>query len=279
MGHEVAATVESIGEGVTGWKAGDRAGVPWLYSTCGECEYCQAGREPLCGRQQITGVTVDGGYAEYMLARSAHAVRIPAALDPVEAAPLMCAGLTVYRAVRRSEVRAGETISIYGIGGLGHLAVQIARARSVEVCAVDVAEDKLELARECGASSTILAGKEKVPRTHVAMVCSASAAAYQAALGSLRKGGTLVVVGMPAEPIPVNAFKLVGGELRIIASAVGTRAELTELLDLAASGGVRCRVRTHQLGDVNAVLDALRAGSVPARAVLLPHRGSGSYTT
>jgi propanol-preferring alcohol dehydrogenase len=269
-GHEAAGVVTAVGEAVSNWSVGDRAGVPWLYWTCGDCEYCAAGREPLCGRQRITGVMESGGFAEFLIAKASHAVRIPPALSSTEAAPLFCAGLTVYRALRRAEIEAGQTVAVYGVGGLGHLAVQIARARGAEVCAVDVAEEKLELARECGAHTTVHLPSGKPPRAHVAIVCSASAAAYESALRGLRKGGTLAVVGMPAEPVPVPMFSMVSGEIRMVASAVGTRAELREVLDLAAAGAIRCRIETHKLDEINTVFDRLRHGTVPARAVVVP---------
>jgi propanol-preferring alcohol dehydrogenase len=269
-GHEAAGVVASVGEAAEGWAIGDRAGVPWLHWTCGECEYCAAGCEPLCDRQRITGVMEDGGFAEFLIAKASHAVRIPAVLPASEAAPLFCAGLTAYRAIRRAEVAAGQSVAVYGIGGLGHLAVQIARSRGAEVCAVDIAGEKLELARECGAHRTVQLPFGKPPKAHVAIVCSASTAAYEAALRGLRKGGTLAVVGMPAAPVPVSMFSMVSGEIRIVASAVGTRAELREVLELAAAGAIRCRVETHRLAEVNALFDRLRNGAVPARAVLVP---------
>jgi propanol-preferring alcohol dehydrogenase len=268
LGHEIAGTVE-IGSGQ--WEAGDRAGLPWLYWTCGECEYCQSGREPLCAKQRITGVTVDGGYAEYVVAKASHIVRIPDALGFVEAAPLFCAGLTVFRALNQSGISKGQSLAVFGVGGLGHLAVQLGKARGAEVTAVDIAEDKLELARRCGADAVVnTAAAAKPPRVDVAMVCAGSVAAYQTALNSLRRGGTLVVVGMPADPIPIPAIKLVGGEFRVISSAVGTREELKELLGMAADGKVRCHTAERPLGDAAAVLAEMKRGAMAGRIVLTP---------
>jgi propanol-preferring alcohol dehydrogenase len=254
-----------VGEGVTGWKPGDRAGVPWLHWACGACEYCVEGREVLCSKQSITGVTVDGGYAQYLKAKASHAVPIPEPLGLTEAAPLLCAGVTVYRALRQAGLAAGQRVTVYGVGGLGHLAIQIAKALGATVSAIDIRADKLELAKECGAD---WAGMEKPERAHVAIVTSASAKAYDAALKGLRKAGTLAVVGMPNEPFPVSAVSMVSGEYRIIASAVGTREDLRGVLALAATGAVRCRHETARLEDIGAVFERLKTGSVPGRVVL-----------
>jgi propanol-preferring alcohol dehydrogenase len=264
-GHEVAGVIEKIGEQVTGLAPGVRVGVPWLLSACGVCEYCTEARENLCSQQQITGVTVDGGFAQYIRARASHVARIPDSVSDVEAAPLLCAGLTVYRAIRSAGVASGQQVVIYGVGGLGHLAIQIARAKGARVAAVDVAENKLELARTAGAE---WAGVAKPPRGHVVIVTSASAQAYEAAFASVRKGGTLVVVGMPADPIPLSAFAMVSGELRVIGSAVGTREDLRETLSLAASGIIRSHSSVAPLEQAGQVLQQLARGEVTGRVVL-----------
>lgn len=277
LGHEVAGLIEAVGPGVTDWKPGDRAGVPWLHWTCGQCEYCTSGRETLCGEQAITGVTVDGGFAEFVKAKASHTARIPDSLTLEEVAPLFCAGLTVYKAIKSSGIQPGELLAVCGVGGLGHLAIQIAKARGMRVAALDIADDKLELAKECGADLAIHAvtgNPRKALRSaggaHVVMVCSGSKAAYEMALGCVRKGGTLVAVGMPPEPIPVSAVTLVAGELRIIASAVGTREDMRELLDLAAKGGIKCRFETKPLAEANAVLQRMKSGEITGRVVLTP---------
>lgn len=265
LGHEATGQVHAVGEGVTELKPGDRAGVPWLYWTCGECEYCREGREVLCSRQAITGVTVDGGYAEYLKAKASHCVQIPESLSYAEAAPLMCAGLTVYRALKQAGLSAGQRVTVFGVGGLGHLAIQVAKAKGAIVSAVDVREDKLALARECGAD---WAGMEKPERAHIAIVTAANTKAYEAAMRGLRKGGTLAVVGMPAEPFPVSAVSMVAGELRIIASAVGTRQDLREIVDLAATGAVRCRHDLARLEEIDGVFARMRRGEITGRTVL-----------
>lgn len=274
-GHEVAGTVAAVGQGVEGFSIGDKVGVPWLHFTCGECEYCRAGRETLCGKQQVTGCTVDGGFAEFIKAKASHTARLPDNLSFVEAAPLLCAGLTVHRALNDSGVAANQRVAIFGIGGLGHLAVQLAKARGAEVIAVDVSDDKLGLARECGADHTINAATtqaykevKKLGGAHVAMVTSGSKAAYETALRSLRKGGTLSVVGMSPEPISLSTVAMVSGEYRIVASAVGTRQDLREVLRLAAEGKVRCRIETRPFEQADAVLNEMQSGSLLGRVVL-----------
>ncbi|MEZ5400118.1 MAG: zinc-dependent alcohol dehydrogenase [Bryobacteraceae bacterium] len=265
-GHEVVGVVEKLGDGVTELAVGQRGGVPWLHWACGTCEYCAAGRETLCSKQAITGVTVNGGFATHMLAKASHVARVPNSVSDVDAAPLLCAGVTVYKALKSAGLEAGQQAVIYGVGGLGHLAIQVARAKGAEVAAVDLAEDKLALARESGATWT---GTAKPPRGHVVLVAAGSAKAYEAAFASMRKGGTLVVVGMPPEPVPLSAFHMVSGEYRVIGSAVGTREDLRETLELAARGLLRSHVATAPLVEAPSILEKLRAGSITGRVVLV----------
>lgn len=277
LGHEVAGTVAALGVGVTELQVGERVGVPWIYWTCGECEFCRAGRETLCLKQRITGCTVDGGFAEFMVAPATHAARLPKSLTAPEAAPLLCAGLTVYKAMKASGISAGERLAVFGVGGLGHLAVQIARAMDIHVCAVDVSDEKLELAKSLGAEWTVNATTETVHKkirslggAHVATVAAASAPAYETALRCLRRGGTLAVVGMANEPFKVSAVSLISGETRIVASAVGTREDLRELFDLVERFPIRCRIETRPLEEVGHVFDELKRGAVLGRVVLTP---------
>lgn len=275
LGHEVVGRVIQRGEAVTGLQEGDRVGVAWLHWSCGQCPICREGRENLCPAQKITGVTVDGGYAEFIRAKASHVVKVPEALAPTEAAPLFCAGVTVYRALTRADVRSGQRVALFGIGGLGHLAVQMAKALGAEVIAVDIAEEKLELARSLGADQTLHATRDAVVSelraaggVHVAVVTSAAKAAYDTAFASLRPGGTLVVVGLPAEPLTFPAILMAATEARIIASAVGTREDLRQTLALAAMGRLRCQVETHPLDRINDIFDRLRQAQIPGRAVL-----------
>jgi alcohol dehydrogenase, propanol-preferring len=277
LGHEVTGTIAATGDGVTELRVGDRVGVPWLHTTCGECEFCKSGRETLCGKQQITGCTVDGGYAEFIKARGTHTVKLPDALGFEEAAPLLCAGLTVHNAMKRSGLLAEQWIAIFGVGGLGHLAVQLAKAKGARVVSVDVSDDKLALARELGADVVVNAATTQAYKevkkasgggAHVVMVTSGSRAAYEAALRSLRKGGTLAIVGMAPEPISLSTVAMVSGEYRIVAAAVGTREDLQEILQLGAEGQVRCRIETRTFDVVDAVLNEMKEGRLVGRVVL-----------
>lgn len=275
LGHELTGTIAAVGEGVTDFALGDRVGVPWLHQTCGTCEYCQAGQETMCGKQKITGLMVDGGYAEYAVAQASHTAKLPDAFGFAEAAPLLCAGVTVYRAIKMSGIQAGERLVVFGIGGLGHLAVQIGKKLGLEVGAVDVTDDKLQLATECGADWTVNAAtmqthKEVKARggAHVALVTSGSKAAYETALRSLRRLGTLVIVGMTPEPIPLDIQAMLAGEYRIMASTVGTRQELQEVLQLAAEGGIHCHYKTATLAEINQILDEMKHGQLVGRVVL-----------
>jgi len=277
LGHEIAGRVVETGRSVQDLQIGNRVGVPWIHWTCGECEFCREGNENLCPRQKITGVTVDGGYAELVKAPATHALRIPDSLSAAEAAPLFCAGVTVYRALKGAGIEPGQRLAVFGVGGLGHLAVQFGCALGAEVTAIDLVEEKLELARSLGASYTLNAAatdaiKEVRHRggVHVALVTSASKVAYDAAFYSLRPTGMLLVVGLPADNICFPPIMMAAGEVRIQASAVGTRQDLREVLALAAAGKVRCRVVTRPLSQANEALDQLRRGEVSGRIVLTP---------
>jgi len=277
LGHEVVGRVVERGGAVKNLQIGDRVGVPWIYWSCGECELCREGNENLCAKQMITGVTVDGGYAEFLVARASHAQIIPEGLSSAEAAPLFCAGVTVYRALKQVGIAPRSRLAVFGVGGLGHLAVQIGRAFGAEVAAIDLSPEKLELARSCGAARTLNAAATDVVKelrgtngVHVAMVTSAAKAAYDMAFYSLRPGGTLLVVGLPAENICFPPILMAGGEIRIRASAVGTREDLREVLAMAAEGKIRCEVSTRPLAQANEVLEELRRGRVSGRIVLTP---------
>jgi alcohol dehydrogenase, propanol-preferring len=272
-GHEVVGHVVERGDSVTELEKGDRVGVAWLHWSCGECELCKEGRENLCSKQQITGASVDGGYAEYVKAKASHAAKVPEALDSYEAAPLFCAGVTVYRAIKNAAVRPGQRVAIFGIGGLGHLAVQIAKAFGAEVIAVDIADDKLELARTLGADHTLNGSTVDVVKqlrsmggAHVSVVTSAAKAAYDQAFYATRSSGTLVVVGMPAEDLTFPAIMM--REVKIMSSATGTRQDLREVLDLAAAGKIRCRIETSPIERINEIFDQMRRAQITGRAVL-----------
>jgi alcohol dehydrogenase, propanol-preferring len=275
VGHEVAGTVVEAGPGVRELRVGDRAGVPWIYWTCGQCEFCREGNENLCSNQKITGVTVNGGYAEFIKAPASHATRIPDAVSSVQAAPLFCAGVTVYRALRQARPQRGQRLAVFGVGGLGHLAIQIGVHLGLEVAAVDVADDKLALAQSLGAAHTLNATTANVVKelrrrgsAHIVLVTSGSKAAYDTAFYCVRPTGTLLAVGLPSSEISFPAIMMAAGEVNIKASAVGTRDDLEQVLKLAAEGKLHCQVATRPLAEINDIFEEMRTGKISGRVVL-----------
>ncbi len=275
LGHEIAGRIIEKGSGVREFQIGDRVGVPWIYWTCGECEFCREGNENLCSKQQITGVTVDGGFAEFMRAPASHAVRIPDGLSAIEAAPLFCAGVTVYRALKQARISPGQRLGIFGVGGLGHIAIQIGRELGAEMTAIDISEEKLRLAESLGAAHTFNAASMNIAKelrakggVHAALVTSAAKAAYDMAFACVRPTGTLLAVGLPAENVCFPPILMAAKEIQIHASAVGTRQDLREVLAMASAGKIRCHVSSRPLAEVNVVTGQLRRGQVSGRIVL-----------
>jgi propanol-preferring alcohol dehydrogenase len=277
LGHEIAGRVVEKGASVESLNLGERVGVPWLHWSCGACEFCREGNENLCARQKITGVTVHGGYAEFLTAPATHAVKIPDALSSEDAAPLFCAGVTVYRALQHASIKPGQRLAVFGVGGLGHLAVQIAKEMGADVTAVDVSDEKLVHAASLGASATMNAATINVVKelrraggVHAALVTSASKAAYDTAFKCVRPTGILLVVGLPSEPICFAPISMAASEIRIHASSVGTREDLRRVLAMAAAGKLHCQVASRPLSQANEVLAELRKGTVSGRIVLTP---------
>jgi propanol-preferring alcohol dehydrogenase len=275
-GHEVTGSVAAVGPGVTNLKEGDRVGVPWLHSACGRCEYCLSGRETLCPHQTNTGYSVDGGFAEYLVAPAAFAAPIPDQLGFDDAAPILCAGVTTYKGLKETDAQPGDWVVISGVGGLGHVAVQYAVAMGYRVIAVDVSNDKLDLARALGAEITLNAKRvdpaDEVQRliggAHGALVTAVSPAAFSQAIGMLRRGGTVSLVGLPPGSFQTPIFDVVLKRLTIRGSIVGTRADLAEALAFAARGKVRVTFETQPLEAINQVFERLSAGDINGRVVL-----------
>lgn len=258
-GHEGVGIVESVGAGVTNVKEGDRVSLPWMAAACGECEYCANGWETLCHNQKLGGYTVDGGYAEYALAYAKYAGVIPDGVNAFDAAPLTCAGVTTYKAVKVSGARPSDLVAVFGIGGLGHLAMQYAKAAGAAVVAVDIVDDKLDMATELGADYTINAMKQdpveeihKLGGADAAISVAVAPKAFEQAYGSLRRGGTLVFVALPADNyIQLPIFETVLNAITIKGSIVGTRVDLQETYELHAMGKTKVVYDKIKLDDVN----------------------------
>jgi len=278
-GHEVAGTVAGVGAGVTGFAIGDPVGVPWMYSSCGACEFCLAGMETICKAAEATGYTKPGGYAEYMVAPAAFVGRLPTGTDPFAIAPILCAGVTTYRGLKRTGARPGQWVAVLGIGGLGHIAVQYARAMNLRVAAVDIAPEKLELARSLGAevlvngaeTDPVAAVQERIGGAHAAVVTAVAGKAFEQAILMLRPAGTVAYIGLPggkSDEIRTSIAAITNWELSVRGSNVGTRQDLAEALDFAARGLVKATIRVAPLEEINAVLDDLRNGRIVGRVVL-----------
>lgn len=275
-GHEGVGYVAAVGAGVNRVKEGDRVGVPWLYTACGCCEHCLTGWETLCESQQNTGYSINGGYAEYVLADPNYVGLLPDKVSFTEIAPILCAGVTVYKALKETKARPGQWVAISGIGGLGHVAVQYARAMGLHVAAVDIDDTKLELARKLGASLTVNARREDpatviqrdIGGAHGVVVTAVSNSAFGQAIDMARRGGTISLVGLPPGDFPTPIFDVVLKGLHITGSIVGTRADLQEALDFAGEGLVKATIHGDKLENINQVLDQMRAGQIEGRVVL-----------
>lgn len=275
-GHEGVGYVSAVGSQVKHLKEGDRVGVPWLYTACGCCEYCQTGWETLCHAQKNTGYSVNGSYAEYVVADPNYVGRLPDNIAFDEIAPILCAGVTVYKGIRVTDTRPGQWIAISGIGGLGHVAVQYAVAMGLHVVAVDVSDDKLELARKLGAALTVNAAtqdpgafvQKEIGGAHGVLVTAVSRSAFAQALDMVRRGGTVSLNGLPPGDFPLPIFSTVLNGITVRGSIVGTRRDLQESLDFAAEGKVRAHIHRDRLENINAIFAALKAGTVDGRIVL-----------
>ncbi|WAM47873.1 alcohol dehydrogenase AdhP [Vreelandella venusta] len=275
-GHEGVGHIVAVGDGVTHVKEGDRIGVPWLYSACGYCEHCLGGWETLCESQQNTGYSVNGGFADYTLADAGYVGRLPDAVDFIEIAPVLCAGVTVYKGLKMTDTRPGQWVVISGVGGLGHMAVQYAKAMGLNVAAVDIDDGKLALAERLGATVTVNAMKtdpavylkKAIGGAHGALVTAVSPKAFDQAQNMLRRGGTLVLNGLPPGDFPLPIFSTVLNGITIRGSIVGTRSDLQEALDFAAEGKVKATVATDTLDNINDVFQRMIDGKIEGRIVL-----------
>jgi propanol-preferring alcohol dehydrogenase len=274
-GHEGVGIVVELGPGVSEAAIGDRVGMPWLGYACGTCDYCVSGRETLCLEQKNMGYSIDGGFGEYAAAYARYVVKVPEGVDPVDAAPLTCAGVTTYKAVKVAGTRSSDVVAVFGVGGLGHLAIQYAAIAGGRVIAVDIHDEKLELARELGAEFTVNAAKEdpieaiqRLGGADQAIALAVSPRAFEQAYGSLRRGGTLVFVALPADnEVKIPIFQTVLNGITIIGSIVGTRTDLREVFELHSAGKTKVIRETRSLETVNESIADVEAGRVAARIV------------
>ena len=269
--------VAALGPDVTGFRLGDAVGVAWLHDACLACEYCETGWETLCEHQHNTGYSVNGGFAEYVVASAAFAARLPANVDFAAVAPILCAGVTTYKGLKETETRPGEWVVISGVGGLGQVAIQYAKAMGLKVVALDIAEDKLKLARDSGADHAVNAlsadAVEKVLEAtkggaHGILVTAVSTAAFAQALKMVRRKGTISLVGLPPGEFPTPIFDVVLKRITVRGSIVGTRRDLDEAIAFAAEGKVRAEITKAPLADINAIFERMKAGKIDGRMVL-----------
>ena len=276
-GHEGAGIVAGVGPGVKDLKEGDPVGIAWLHDACGVCESCITGWETLCAAQHNTGYGVNGTFAEYAVGNAAYVGRLPAGADFAALAPILCAGVTTYKGIKETEARPGEWLAVSGIGGLGHVAVQYAKAMGLLVVAIDVTDDKLELARTLGADVTVngtspdaaaLVTKHTDGGAHGVLVTAVSVSAFSQALHMVRRKGTVSLVGLPPGDFPTPIFDVVLKRLTVRGSIVGTRKDLAEALAFAGQGKVRTHIHTAPLESINEIFAALKSGTVDGRMVL-----------
>ncbi|MBK8160461.1 MAG: zinc-dependent alcohol dehydrogenase [Rhodospirillaceae bacterium] len=278
-GHEVAGHVAAIGAGVKGFRLGDAVGVPWMYSACGTCEFCLAGMETICKAGEASGYSKPGGYAEFMVADAKFVARLPKSANLYEIAPILCAGVTTYRGLKRTKTRPGQWMTVFGIGGLGHIAVQYAVAMGMRVVAVDVDDVKLKLAKKLGAELTVNAKKvdpvaeiqAKIGGSHGAVVTAVAPQAFEQAIGVLRPAGTVAYIGLPggkSDQIRASISQITNWELTVTGSNVGTRLDLNEAVAFALNGLVKAKIQKAPLTQINKIFDAMRKGKIVGRMVL-----------
>jgi len=278
-GHEGVGFVAAVGRGVFHVKEGDRVGVPWLHSACGHCTPCLGGWETLCSGQRNTGYSVNGGFAEYQLADPGYVGHLPANVAFTEIAPILCAGVTVYKGLKVTDTKPGDWVVICGIGGLGHVAVQYATAMGRKVIAVDIDDAKLALAKRLGATLGVNARnvdpaafiRKEVGGAHGVLVTAVSPKAFQQALGMVRRGATVSLVGLPPGDFPLSIFDIVLNGITVRGSIVGTRLDLQEALEFAGEGRVKATVATEKLENINDVFARMHAGDIQGRIVLDMH--------
>ena len=277
-GHEGVGFVSAVGKGVKHVKEGDRVGVPWLYTACGCCRHCLGGWETLCEQQQNTGYSVNGGFADYVVADPNYVGHLPDNVGFIEIAPVLCAGVTVYKGLKVTDTKPGDWVVISGIGGLGHMAVQYAKAMGMNVAAVDIDDEKLAFARKLGATVTVNAATDPNPAATIkretdggaqgVLVTAVGRKAFEQAIGMVARGGTVALNGLPPGDFPLDIFGMVLNGITVRGSIVGTRLDLQESLDFAGQGKVKATVHSAKLEDINDIFAKMHKGQIEGRIVL-----------
>ncbi len=269
-GHQVVGVVAGLGEGVEGWSLGERAGIPWLYQACSRCEFCRRGQQNLCPYARFTGFSVDGGYADAMLAEADFALHIPMKIPDPEAAPLLCAGIVGYRSLRKAELQPGERLGLVGFGASAHLALQVARYWGCPVYVFTRGEGHRRLASELGAAWVGGIADEPPAPLDRAVIFAPAGSLVPPMLGKLRSGGTLVTNAIHMSPIPEFAYRLIYGERTLRSVANATYQDGVEFLELAAKIPVTARIKLYGLEQANRALQDLKAGKIEGAGVLIP---------
>ena len=278
LGHEGIGVVKEIAEGVTSLKVGDRVSVAWFSEGCGHCEYCVSGKETLCRNVKNAGYTVDGGMAEECIVTADYAVKVPDGLDPAAASSVTCAGVTTYKAVKEANIAPGQWLVVFGLGGLGNLALQYAKnVFNAKVIAVDVNDKQLEFAKEMGADLVMnplnVNVEEEIVKlcdggAHAAVVTAVAKSAFNSAVNAVRAGGTVVAVGLPPESMDLSIPRLVLDGIRLVGSLVGTREDLKEAFEFAKEGKVVPKVQMRRLEEINEIFDEMEQGKIQGRMVI-----------
>jgi propanol-preferring alcohol dehydrogenase len=269
-GHEVVGTVDKVGPGVRSLNVGDRVGIAWLQQTCQRCDFCLSGRENLCEQPTFTGYHVDGGYAEYAVVPEAFAYPIPAVFTDEQAAPLLCAGIIGFRALRLSGIQPGQRLGMYGFGASAHLTIQIARRWGCEVSVCSLREEHRRLASELGATWVGGAAEPPPQRLHAAILFAPAGELVPPALRALDRGGTLAIAGIHLSPIPsLDYDRELFGERVIRSVTANTKQDGVDFLKEAAAIPIRSHTRPFKLEEANDALKALKAGAIQGAGVLL----------
>lgn len=276
-GHEIAGTIDTLGEGITTWKVGQRVGIGWYGGHCGNCDACRRGDFILCQYGKIPGITYDGGYAEYIVAPKEALALIPEEISAVEAAPLLCAGITTFNALRHSKAEPGDTVAVLGIGGLGHLAVQYCAKMGFKTIAIARGADKGVLAKELGAhhyidseAENVAQALQKLGGAKVILATVTNHEAINAAVGGLGNNGELIVLGVPSQPLQVSALTLIMGNRSIKGWASGTSIDSQDTMNFSALANVRSMNQVFPLEKAAEAFELMLSGKARFRIVLVP---------